>query len=47
MIIKNIQGRAFPFDDSEVIPLDIKEYWGQFSNNIRDRDGLFMSRESI
>jgi hypothetical protein len=41
-----IQGRAFPFDDSEVIPLGYKaNIGGQFSINIRDRDGLFTSQK--
>ena len=40
-----IQGRALPFNDSEVIPLGYKtNVSGQFSINIRDKDGLFATQ---
>ncbi|MBX9888659.1 MAG: T9SS sorting signal type C domain-containing protein [Flavobacteriaceae bacterium] len=40
-----IQGRALPFDDSEIIPLGYKaNIGGQFSITIRDKDGLFTTQ---
>ncbi|MBX9888658.1 MAG: T9SS sorting signal type C domain-containing protein [Flavobacteriaceae bacterium] len=40
-----IQGRALPFDDSDIIPLGYKaNIGGQFSITIRDKDGLFTTQ---
>ena len=41
-----IQGRALPFDDTDVIPLGYRSaIAGEFSINIRDKDGFFTNQK--